>query len=78
MKSETIIVVFLFQDNRNRLDYLLENYTLPAEDIELNCIVLNWPEKIMPVFDESDEVRSCSLLLPTKTVFSRNNLVTIP
>ncbi|XP_066919650.1 dynein axonemal heavy chain 12-like [Clytia hemisphaerica] len=44
------------KDNRDRLDYLLENYTLPSEDIELNCIVLNWPEKIMPVFDESDEI----------------------
>jgi len=30
---------------------------LPVEDITLNSTVLNWPEQITPVFDESDEVR---------------------
>ncbi|XP_057312411.1 dynein axonemal heavy chain 12-like isoform X2 [Hydractinia symbiolongicarpus] len=44
------------RENEPRLAYLLENYSLPYDDIQLNSSVLNWPHEINPVFDQSDEI----------------------
>lgn len=44
------------KESKDRLAYLIDVYMFPAEDIELNCEVLTWPNRISPVFDENDEV----------------------
>jgi len=40
------------------MDYLLDCYIFPPEDIELNKKVLTWPKNINPIFDQNDEVRT--------------------
>uniref|UniRef100_A0A0L8HIS0 Uncharacterized protein n=1 Tax=Octopus bimaculoides TaxID=37653 RepID=A0A0L8HIS0_OCTBM len=37
---------------QKRLSYLVDNYQFSEEDIELNAIVLTWPENINAAFDE--------------------------
>lgn len=44
------------KESKDRLAYLIDVYMFPAEDIELNCEVLTWPNRISPVFDDNDEV----------------------
>ncbi|XP_029642789.1 dynein heavy chain 12, axonemal-like isoform X2 [Octopus sinensis] len=40
------------EEIQKRLSYLVDNYQFPEEDIELNAIVLTWPENINAAFDE--------------------------
>ncbi|XP_046853911.1 dynein axonemal heavy chain 7-like isoform X3 [Xenia sp. Carnegie-2017] len=44
------------KESQSQLSYLLESYSFTAEDIQLNCTVLNWPKEIGPVFDRNDEI----------------------
>eukprot|EP00105_Crassostrea_gigas_P043640 XP_019927788.1 PREDICTED: dynein heavy chain 12, axonemal isoform X3 [Crassostrea gigas] len=44
------------KESKDRLAYLIDVYMFPAEDIELNCEVLTWPNRISPVFDDNDEL----------------------
>ena len=43
-------------ESKNRLAYLIDVYMFTPEDIQLNCDVLTWPNRISPVFDANDEV----------------------
>jgi hypothetical protein len=36
--------------------YLLDVYFFPPADIELNSSIVLWPEKISPIFDQSEQV----------------------
>ena len=45
------------QESKDRLAYLIDVFMFEPRDIELNCEVLTWPKRIMPVFDENDNVR---------------------
>lgn len=47
------------------MQYLLDVYIFNSEDLTLNSSVLMWPNKISPVFDQNDEVRS-SILISAK------------
>ena len=38
------------------MQFLLDFYDLPADDIELNKKVLVWSKQISPIFDHNDEV----------------------
>jgi len=47
-----------------RLSYLLDVYFFTQEDIDLNSQVMLWPEKIRPIFEQSEAVSDnvrCSL-----------------
>ena len=39
-----------------RLSYLLDVYFFTQEDIDLNSQVMLWPEKIRPIFEQSEAV----------------------
>ncbi|KAK9514800.1 hypothetical protein VZT92_025488 [Zoarces viviparus] len=39
-----------------RLIYILDVHTLEPEDLELNTTLLLWPQKILDIFDRSDEM----------------------
>ncbi|XP_078517697.1 dynein axonemal heavy chain 12 [Lissotriton helveticus] len=39
-----------------QLDYLLDVYIFPNEDLELNTTVFLWPQNINPIFDQNDEL----------------------
>ncbi|OCT58631.1 dynein heavy chain 12, axonemal [Xenopus laevis] len=41
---------------KRRMNYLLDVYLFPPEDLMLNATVLLWPQNINPVFDENDEL----------------------
>lgn len=58
------------KESKDRLAYLIDVYMFPAEDIELNCEVLTWPNRISPVFDDNDEV--CVLLSFSYLFFSKH------
>jgi len=39
-----------------RLSYLLDVYFFTQEDIDMNSQVMRWPEKIRPIFEQSEAV----------------------
>ena len=39
-----------------RLSYLLDVYFFTQEDIDLNSHVMLWPEKMRPIFEQSEAV----------------------
>ena len=39
-----------------RLSYLLDVYFFTQDDIDLNSQVMLWPEKIRPIFEQSEAV----------------------
>ncbi|GFS01672.1 dynein heavy chain 12, axonemal-like [Elysia marginata] len=41
-------------ESKDRLAYLIDVFMFEPRDIELNCEVLTWPKRIMPVFDDND------------------------
>uniref|UniRef100_A0A2C9M9T7 Uncharacterized protein n=1 Tax=Biomphalaria glabrata TaxID=6526 RepID=A0A2C9M9T7_BIOGL len=41
-------------ESKDRLAYLIDVFFFEPKDIELNCEVLTWPKRIMPIFDEND------------------------
>ena len=43
-------------ESKDRLAYLIDVFLFEPNDIDLNCEVLTWPKRIMPVFDENDNV----------------------
>ena len=44
--------LFLCQNCQIKLSYLLDVYIFSKEDIELNSLVLTWPERILSSFNE--------------------------
>lgn len=44
------------KESKDRLVYLIDVYMFFVEDIELNCEVLIWFNRILLVFDDNDEV----------------------
>ncbi|GFO33725.1 dynein heavy chain 12, axonemal-like, partial [Plakobranchus ocellatus] len=41
-------------ESKDRLAYLIDVFMFEPKDIDLNCEVLTWPKRIMPVFDDND------------------------
>lgn len=39
------------------MEYFLDVHFFSPEEIALNATVLQWPQKINPIFDEHDDVR---------------------
>lgn len=39
------------------MEYFLDVHLFSPEEIALNATVLQWPQKINPIFDEHDDVR---------------------
>ena len=48
--------LFVPQESKDRLAYLIDVFLFEPEDIDLNCEVLTWPKRIMPVFDDNDNL----------------------
>ncbi|XP_070246928.1 dynein axonemal heavy chain 12 isoform X4 [Myotis yumanensis] len=44
------------QESKRRMNYFLDVFIFPQEDLALNSAVLLWPWKIYPIFDENDEI----------------------
>ncbi|XP_069874839.1 dynein axonemal heavy chain 12 isoform X1 [Dipodomys merriami] len=44
------------QESKRQMNYFLDVYLYPPEDLALNANVLMWPKKINPIFDENDEL----------------------
>ncbi|XP_072136530.1 dynein axonemal heavy chain 12 isoform X2 [Mobula birostris] len=59
-----------------RLDYLLDVYIFDPKDLDLHATVLLWPKKIVPVFDENDElVEKAKLKGETELLAKREKLI---
>ena len=43
-------------DLKKAMAYLLDTHLFPQEDIDLNTLVLLWPENIGPIFDKNEEL----------------------
>ncbi|CAG5115753.1 unnamed protein product, partial [Candidula unifasciata] len=41
-------------ESKDRLAYLIDVFFFEPKDIDLNCEVLTWPQRIMPIFDENE------------------------
>ena len=58
-QAKTVGIVALratITDLLRSMNYLLDAYLFPAEDIELNSRVLLWPQEIGPIFDINEEL----------------------
>ncbi|XP_055985527.1 dynein axonemal heavy chain 12 [Sorex fumeus] len=44
------------QESKRQMNYFLDVFLFPQEDLTLNSNVLMWPWKINPIFDENDEL----------------------
>lgn len=55
-------MIVFWQDTYSRLIYLLDVHIIEPEDLELNLTVFLWPQKILQVFDLSEEVMLLCLL----------------
>ncbi|XP_054991966.1 LOW QUALITY PROTEIN: dynein axonemal heavy chain 12 [Sorex araneus] len=44
------------QESKRQMNYFLDVFLFPPEDLTLNSNVLMWPWKINPIFDENDEL----------------------
>uniref|UniRef100_G1PAG5 Dynein axonemal heavy chain 12 n=1 Tax=Myotis lucifugus TaxID=59463 RepID=G1PAG5_MYOLU len=44
------------QESKRRMNYFLDVFIFPQEELALNSAVLLWPWKIYPIFDENDEI----------------------
>ncbi|XP_078059400.1 dynein axonemal heavy chain 12 [Mustelus asterias] len=61
---------------RRRLDYLLDVYIFNPSDLDLHATVLLWPRKIVPIFDENDElVEKAKLKGETELLAKREKLI---
>lgn len=49
---------FLWQETQHRLNYLLDVHMFSKEDLDLNSMVLVWPQNILPIFELNREVQS--------------------
>ena len=67
----TAVCFYFHQESEHRLAYLLDHYSFPASDITLNSTVLNWPTKINPVFDQSDEVMFTAVYFSSQSTMLR-------
>ena len=47
----------LIKESRERMQYMLDTFIFPEDEIDLNSEVLLWPSRINPIFDENDEVK---------------------
>ena len=59
---------FFLQVAGERLSYLLDVYFFTQEDIDWNSQVMLWPEKIRPIFEQSEAVSLLTLESFAKTV----------
>ena len=48
----------LIKESRERMQYMLDTFIFPEDEIDLNSEVLLWPSRINPIFDENDEVKT--------------------
>uniref|UniRef100_A0A2K5C589 Dynein axonemal heavy chain 12 n=1 Tax=Aotus nancymaae TaxID=37293 RepID=A0A2K5C589_AOTNA len=44
------------QESKRQMNYFLDVFLFPQEDLALNATVLMWPKKINPIFDENVEL----------------------
>ncbi|XP_074055007.1 dynein axonemal heavy chain 12 isoform X8 [Macrotis lagotis] len=49
-------LVARIQECQRRMNYFLDVFIFPPEDLELNANVLLWPKNINPIFNENDEL----------------------
>ncbi|XP_059519194.1 dynein axonemal heavy chain 12 [Myotis daubentonii] len=49
-------LILRIQESKRRMNYFLDVFIFPQEDLALNSTVLLWPWKIYPIFDENDEI----------------------
>ncbi|XP_006892348.1 PREDICTED: dynein heavy chain 12, axonemal [Elephantulus edwardii] len=63
-------------ESKRRMNYFLDVYLFPPEDLTLNANVLLWPEKINPVFDENDElIEAAKLKGENELIAKREKLI---
>ncbi|XP_055503511.1 dynein axonemal heavy chain 12 [Leucoraja erinacea] len=59
-----------------RLEYLLDVYIFDQTDLDLHVTVLLWPKKIVPIFDENDDlVEKAKLKGETELLAKREKLI---
>ncbi len=46
------------QDSLRRLSYLMDVHPFSPEDIAINQDTLTWPQRLSPIFEESEQVNS--------------------
>ncbi|XP_045146064.1 dynein axonemal heavy chain 12 [Echinops telfairi] len=49
-------LILRIEESKRRMNYFLDVFLFPPEDLALNAAVLLWPGKINPIFDENDEL----------------------
>ena len=49
-------VCHIVQDSQERMMLLLNFHYFAEEDMRLNANVLQWPDRMMPVFNENEQV----------------------
>ncbi|XP_059163826.1 dynein axonemal heavy chain 12-like isoform X1 [Physella acuta] len=62
-------------ESKDRLAYLIDVFFFEPKDIELNCEVLTWPTRIMPIFDENDTLVEQSRLKGEKELIHRREKI---
>uniref|UniRef100_A0A2I3SRH2 Dynein axonemal heavy chain 12 n=2 Tax=Pan TaxID=9596 RepID=A0A2I3SRH2_PANTR len=49
-------LILRIQESKRQMNYFLDVFLFPQEDLALNATILMWPRKINPIFDENDEL----------------------
>ncbi|XP_054966950.1 dynein axonemal heavy chain 12 isoform X2 [Pan paniscus] len=49
-------LILRIQESKRQMNYFLDVFLFPQEDLALNATILMWPRKINPIFDENDEI----------------------
>uniref|UniRef100_A0A5F8GIC4 Dynein axonemal heavy chain 12 n=1 Tax=Monodelphis domestica TaxID=13616 RepID=A0A5F8GIC4_MONDO len=64
------------QESQRRMNYFLDVFIFPPDDLELNACVLLWPQNINPVFNDNDDlIENAKRKGETELVAKREKLI---